>query len=231
MSNVLTSAWQGTVSALKPRVYESGTQRDTLCAEFRECYDLGTVDEQVQHRVAEGTPITWYDAYTQMFVVPWGRPSAKHPEYQGLFEWDIGSPIPMESGNAGINERETPTFRVPNRLVEWEYRLTDMIGIPSAPLGYSLMSGHTPGGPKVAIMANFAFQPTDQRDQIIFRRYTAFLSLDRDCQDWLNDYNQLVHQTTSTLADIDQDREKAINATIPQREGTKSTVLAAAINW
>lgn len=226
----LQTAWQG-MKTRSVQVYEAGSELDTLCAEFRETLDLRTVTEIVQHRASEGTPITFYDGYQETLVIPWGRISDRHPEWMGQFHWDIRTPVPMESGNAGINERITPIFRTPRRLVEWEIGPHHRIGVPSPVQGYSLMSGVIPSGPVIAIMANFQFTPKDQTEPITFPRYTALLKLDREPEDWLNDFSKHVHQTSTTLREIDEAREDAIHADLQQRQGTRDTVRAAALQF
>ena len=230
IKSTLTTAWQAAKTA-SVQVYEAGTTLDTLCAEFREVLDLRTVTEQVQHRASEGTPISWYECYQEMLVIPWGRISDRHPTWEGAMSWDLRTTVPMESGNAGINERVVPTFKTPHRPVEWEISSEHRIGVPSAVQGYSLMSAQIPSGPVIAIMANFSFTPKDQQNPIIFPRYTAILKLARDPEDWLNDFAVHVHQNTNTLRDIDEAREDAVQADIQQREGTKDTVRAAALGF
>ena len=223
----LTTAWRGMKMA-SVQVYDAGTELDTLCAEFREVLDLRSVTEQQQHRNAEGENIGWYECYQDMFVIPWGRISDRHPEYEGLLSWDLRTPVQMESGDAGINERVTPTFKTPHREVEWKFKSSHRYGVPSPVQGYALMSCTTPTGPHIAIMAQFDFKPPDRDDILTFPRYTALLKLERDPEDWLNDFSKHVHQNTHTLRDIDDAREDAIQADMQKREGTRQTVRAAA---
>lgn len=230
IKDTLNTAWQG-VKARSVQVYDAASELDSLCAEFRETLDLRTITEQVQHRASEGTPISWYDCYQKMLVTPWGRISDRHPDWKGAMSWDLRTSVPMESGNAGINERVAPTFKTPHREVEWEISPEHRIGVPSAVQGYALMSAQIPSGPVIAIMALFSFTPKDQKEPITFPRYTAILKLDRDPEDWLNDFSIHVHQNTNSLRDIDEAREDAIQADIQTREGTKDTVEAAALSF
>ena len=223
----LTTAWQG-MKMRSVQVYDAGTELDTLCAEFREVLDLRSVTEQQQHRNAEGENIGWYECYQDMFVIPWGRISDRHPEYEGLLSWDLRTPVQMESGDAGINERVTPTFKTPHREVEWKFKSSHRYGVPSPVQGYALMSCTTPTGPHIAIMAQFDFKPPDRDDILTFPRYTALLKLQRDPEDWLNDFSKHVHQNTHTLRDIDEAREDEIQADMHKREGVRQKIRAAA---
>ena len=225
--------------------YSDQSPLEDHVGKFTNVFDLRTVDEAVQDSAArDDSPLSWYDLYQSMLVVPFQKTTNHHPEYEWGFKWDIGSPIPMESGNAPLSERENPTFRVygqaandrsefmlpdevPGQIV-WEYRSTDKYGIKSQPHSYSLVTGDTETGPKVAIMANFTFTPSGTNDSILFSRYTAIMYCAMETRDWLNEYMVLSHQKHSTIEEWDEAREDARDRKRQAREGAAANRTAAA---
>jgi len=240
MSNAVQRAWEGAKETFA-HYHQPLTPLDDLVGQFTNVLDLQTIDDAVSYHASQTTTLSWYDLYAEKLVAPWQKPNERHPEWAWQFKWHNSSPVPMESGNATINERENPSFRtysnslhgihLPGRDIVWKYRTTDRYGVRSEPLGYSIVSGETPTGEKVAILANFSFTPNDTTNTIRFSRITAMMYVDGEARDWVNEYLKIKHQSTNTVEEMDDAKEDARHEREQARQGAKDDARTAALQF
>lgn len=209
-------------------VYSAQIPLDDLCANFSDALDLHTIGEAAAHR-----SISWGAAYQSKLVIPWQRQTDYHPEYMGQFEWHNRYPIPMLRSD-GIAQEDiiTPTFRMPTREIDWKIGPDDRVGIPRMPEWYSLVTGETPTGEKVGILANWTWTPPDNPTQTIpISRLTALMVCTDDAQDWLNDYAKASVCISSTVEEFNVAEEEAREANRQVYEGAKAKATEAALQF
>lgn len=206
-------------------VYDAQTPLDDLTADIESARDLAYVAEVATHR-----NISWGAAYQAVMVIPWMKPNERHPEWEHGFQWHCNSPIPMlRSDGLAMEDFVTPTFQTPTRVVDWELSSTDKFGIPRMPEWYSLVTGETPGGEKVAILANWTFSPADDPSKVIpFHRITALLKVNMPSRDWLNEYGKVSGSISSTVEEFTEAKEEARETKRQEFESAKALATEAA---
>ena len=209
-------------------VYDAQIPLDDLCADFSDALDLTSVGEAASFRL-----ISWGAAYQSVLVVPWQRPNDRHPEWKGQFAWHNRYPIPLvRSDGVPMEDVTMPTFRLPNRRVRYEIDYDDKVGIPRMPEWYSIVTGETPSGEKVGILANWTFIPPDEPTKtIVFNRVTALMKCTTDAQDWLNDYAKVSACISSTVEEFSDAEEEAREAKRQEFEGAKDLATEAALQF